>query len=206
VADLPPPRGLGDALHLAWDVDLPADVPEAAIREVFLFHDGADLSLDPPARPDAPAAAPEPEAEGPRPAALMRVSAERLDDMMDRVGELVITEARLAEIAARSGDPALLSVAEDIQRLATGMRHTTMSIRMTPLSSITGRFRRLVHDLAQQLGKPLELVCEGEETELDKTVVSSSPTPSSTSSATPWTMASSRPATARRGASPRAAT
>jgi two-component system chemotaxis sensor kinase CheA len=101
----------------------------------------------------------------------MRVSAERLDDMMDRVGELVIAEARLNEIAARSGDPALLAVAEDIQRLATGMRDTTMSIRMTPLSSITGRFRRLVHDLSQALSKPIDLVLEGEETELDKTVV-----------------------------------
>jgi two-component system chemotaxis sensor kinase CheA len=101
----------------------------------------------------------------------MRVSAERLDDMMDRVGELVIAEARLNEIAARSGDPALLAVAEDIQRLATGMRDTTMSIRMTPLGSITGRFKRLVHDLSQALAKPIDLVLEGEETELDKTVV-----------------------------------
>jgi two-component system chemotaxis sensor kinase CheA len=91
--------------------------------------------------------------------------------MMDRVGELVIAEARLAEIAAQCGVPALVSVTEDIQRLATGMRDAAMSIRMTPLSSISGRFRRLVHDLSAQLGKPIELVIVGEETELDKTVV-----------------------------------
>ncbi|TNC51998.1 chemotaxis protein CheA [Rubellimicrobium rubrum] len=102
---------------------------------------------------------------------MMRISAERLDEMMDRVGELVIAEARLAEIAARSGVPALVSVTEDIQRLASSMRDATMSIRMTPISSITGRFRRLVHDLARQLDKPIDLVIEGEETELDKAVV-----------------------------------
>jgi len=102
---------------------------------------------------------------------LIRIAASRLDEMMDRVGELVIAEARLAEIAAQSGLPALVSVTEDIQRLATGMRDAAMSIRMTPLSSITGRFRRLVHDLSAQLGKPIDLAIVGEETELDKTVV-----------------------------------
>lgn len=102
---------------------------------------------------------------------LIRIAASRLDEMMDRVGELVIAEARLAEIAAQSGLPSLVSVTEDIQRLATGMRDAAMSIRMTPLSSITGRFRRLVHDLSGQLGKPIELTIAGEETELDKTVV-----------------------------------
>lgn len=190
IADLPPPEAIeGDALHLAWTAELPAGTSEEAIREVFLFHEGTDLSLErpaepaqspdlaPPARPapgEAPAAAnpaAPPEGEAARPAALMRVSAERLDDMMDRVGELVIAEARLAEIAARSGLPSLIAVAEEIQRLATGMRDTTMSIRMTPLSSITGRFKRLVHDLSQGLAKPIDLVLEGEETELDKTVV-----------------------------------
>jgi two-component system chemotaxis sensor kinase CheA len=131
----------------------------------------ADSAPARPARPSGPPPSAAAEGEASRPSALMRVSAERLDDMMDRVGELVIAEARLNEIAARSGDPALLAVAEDIQRLATGMRDTTMSIRMTPLSSITGRFKRLVHDLSQSLGRPIDLVLEGEETELDKTVV-----------------------------------
>ncbi len=103
--------------------------------------------------------------------ALTRVPAERLDDMMDRVGELVIAEARLLELAGRLGDPGLVSVAEDIQRLTTAMRDTTMSIRMTPIGTITGRFRRLVHDLTGKLSKPIEFVTEGEDTELDKTVV-----------------------------------
>ncbi|WP_369808718.1 chemotaxis protein CheA [Pararhodobacter sp. CCB-MM2] len=111
------------------------------------------------------------EATSGRGPSFMRVPAERLDEMMDRVGELVIAEARLIEIAARSGEPSLVQVAEDIQRLATAMRDTAMSIRMTPIGSITGRFRRLVHDLTTATGKQIDLVIEGEETELDKTVI-----------------------------------
>ncbi|EYD76552.1 Signal transduction histidine kinase CheA [Rubellimicrobium mesophilum DSM 19309] len=119
----------------------------------------------------APAKAGRPDGATATGGGLIRIAASRLDEMMDRVGELIIAEARLAEIAAGSGLPALVSVTEDIQRLATGMRDAAMSIRMTPLSSITGRFRRLVHDLAAQIGKPIDLVILGEETELDKTVV-----------------------------------
>ncbi|MZR15181.1 chemotaxis protein CheA [Maritimibacter sp. DP07] len=172
-------------LYMGWAADVPADVPEDDIRGAFLFHeDGLSLTLDP-----APGAAPAPKTlvqtpptappGDPTPAAtpaqktgaLMRVPAERLDDMMDRVGELVIAEARLVELAARSGDPGLVAVAEDIQRLTTAMRDTTMSIRMTPIGAITGRFRRLVHDLTTKTGKSITFAVEGEETELDKTVV-----------------------------------
>ncbi|SFP04430.1 chemotaxis protein CheA [Tranquillimonas alkanivorans] len=172
-----------DRLHLGWQIEIEGAPDEQAVRDVFLFHeddmeleiaplhpDAAPAERDAPAPPDAKApAAAAPPKTGAAPA--MRVSAERLDEMMDRVGELVIAEARLAELAAASSDPALISVAEDIQRLAMGMRDTTMSIRMTPIGSITGRFRRLVHDLSETLGKPINFSVTGEETELDKTVI-----------------------------------
>ncbi|WP_138466613.1 chemotaxis protein CheA [Poseidonocella sp. HB161398] len=184
IGDLPPPAALDPAeLHIAWEAELPAGIGDAELAEVFLFHeealeilaDPAPGAAQPPAEETgaAPPSAAEAAAGPPRPrdGAMMRVSAERLDEMMDRVGELVIAEARLADLAARSGDPQLVAVAEEIQRLATGMRDTTMSIRMTPIASIIGRFRRLVHDLSQALGKEIELRVEGEETELDKTVI-----------------------------------
>ena len=132
-------------------------------------HQAAAVQAAKPAQSAPPV--PRPEGATPPAGGLIRIAASRLDEMMDRVGELVIAEARLAEIAAQSGLPSLVSVTEDIQRLATGMRDAAMSIRMTPLSSITGRFRRLVHDLSTQLGKPIDLAITGEETELDKTVV-----------------------------------
>lgn len=101
----------------------------------------------------------------------IRVPAERLDELMDRVGELVIAQSRLRQVAAGSNDIAVKSVAEEIERLSLELRDTTMGVRMLPIGSLFGRFRRLVHDLARDLGKKIELVMIGEETELDKTVI-----------------------------------
>ena len=101
----------------------------------------------------------------------IRVQAERLDELMDRVGELVIAQARLKQLAAGIGDAHLKSVAEDIERLSNELRDTTMGIRMVPIASLFGRFRRLVRDLSQDLGKTITLAAVGEETELDKTVI-----------------------------------
>ncbi|MCA0964399.1 chemotaxis protein CheA [Salipiger bermudensis] len=188
--DLPPLEKMAPAeLHIGWRMDLPGEITEDDIRDVFLFNEeGLDLNLKPAgaagaeedadiSRGDVSSAMAAPPAEATRTSpptserSMMRVPAERLDEMMDRVGELVIAEARLAELAARSRDPQLVAVAEDIERLASGMRETTMSIRMTPIETITGRFRRLVHDLTGTLGKPITLEIEGQDTELDKTVI-----------------------------------
>jgi two-component system chemotaxis sensor kinase CheA len=101
----------------------------------------------------------------------IRVPAERLDELMDRVGELVIAQSRLRQIAATSADQQVKSVAEEIERLVLELRDTTMGIRMVPIGSLFGRFRRVVHDLSRDLGKEVELTMAGEETELDKTVI-----------------------------------
>ncbi|HEX2839747.1 chemotaxis protein CheA [Hyphomicrobium sp.] len=101
----------------------------------------------------------------------IRVQAERLDELMDRVGELVIMQARLAQIAERTSDTSIRLVSEEIARLTHGLRDTTMGIRLVPIGSLFTRFRRLVHDLSRDLSKPVEFVTSGEETELDKTVV-----------------------------------
>jgi two-component system, chemotaxis family, sensor kinase CheA len=127
---------------------------------------------------DAKASA-KPATESPQPArrdvakaaASVRVPAERLDELMDRVGELVIAQSRLRQIAASSADQQVRSVAEEIERLALELRDTTMGIRMVPIGSLFGRFRRVVHDLSRDLGKEVELLMEGEDTELDKTVI-----------------------------------
>jgi two-component system chemotaxis sensor kinase CheA len=101
----------------------------------------------------------------------IRVPAERLDELMDRVGELVIAQLRLKQIAAASDDIAVKGVAEEIERLSLELRDTTMGVRMLPIGQLFGRFRRLIHDLSRELGKKIELVTIGEETELDKTVI-----------------------------------
>jgi two-component system chemotaxis sensor kinase CheA len=101
----------------------------------------------------------------------VRVPAERLDDLMDRVGELVIAQSRLSEVAGSSTDAQVKSIAEDIERLTLELRDSTMGVRTVPIGSLFGRFRRLVHDLSAQLGKEIALFTVGEETELDKTLV-----------------------------------
>lgn len=175
--------------HFGWDVTLRAAVPQDAIEDVFLFlRDDMELSIEPldgdtdadqaPSDP-APGAAKSDAASAPRASAApaanagasLRVAAERLDELMDCVGELVIAQARLSQIAAGSQDVGLTGVAEDIERLAATLRDTTMGVRMVPIGSLFGRFRRLVHDLASDLDKKVEFVTTGEETELDKTMV-----------------------------------
>ena len=101
----------------------------------------------------------------------VRVPAERLDELMDRVGELVISQARLSQLANARTDVGIKAIAEEIERLASRLRDTTMGIRMVPIGSLFGRFRRLVHDLSRDLDKPVELVTSGEDTELDKTMI-----------------------------------
>jgi len=101
----------------------------------------------------------------------LRVPAERLDELMDRVGELVIAQSRLKQIATHSTDMALRSVSEEVERLASELRDTMMVVRMVPISTLFGRFRRLVHDLQRDTGKTIELSTEGETTELDKTII-----------------------------------
>jgi two-component system, chemotaxis family, sensor kinase CheA len=103
--------------------------------------------------------------------ATVRVQAERLDELMDRVGELVIAQARLSQLAANGSDLSIKMIAEEIERLASSLRDTTMGARMVPIGSLFGRFRRLVHDLSRDLSKPVEFVTSGEDTELDKTMI-----------------------------------
>ncbi|MBH5399976.1 chemotaxis protein CheA [Bradyrhizobium sp. CNPSo 4010] len=103
--------------------------------------------------------------------ATVRVQAERLDELMDRVGELVIAQARLTQLASAGSDLSIKMIAEEIERLASSLRDTTMGARMVPIGSLFGRFRRLVHDLSRDLSKPVEFVTSGEDTELDKTMI-----------------------------------
>jgi two-component system, chemotaxis family, sensor kinase CheA len=120
-----------------------------------------------PAMPATPAPSPRNDTSG----SSIRVPAERLDELMDRVGELVIAQSRLKQVAAGSSDLQVKAVAEEIERLALELRDSTMGARMVPIGQLFGRFRRLVHDLSRELGKDLGLLTEGEETELDKTLI-----------------------------------
>ncbi len=93
---------------------------------------------------------------------------------MNRVGELVIAQSRLAQLADQRGPvntDLLRAIAEEIERLSSELRDTAMVLRMMPVGSLFGRFRRLVHDLARETGKAITFETEGESTEVDKTVI-----------------------------------
>ena len=97
--------------------------------------------------------------------------AAKLDQFVDLVGELVTVQARLSELAAQRDDAEVAAVSEEIERLTSALRENSMNIRMMPIRGTFEKFRRLVHDLARDLDKDVELTIEGAETELDKTVI-----------------------------------
>ncbi|WP_443740964.1 chemotaxis protein CheA [Treponema berlinense] len=101
----------------------------------------------------------------------IRVSSEKLDSLVDLIGELVTFNARLEQLAIEKDLPVLKNLSEQSSRLAVSLRDTSLEIRMLPIGTLFTRFRRTVRDLAEQLGKQIDLVIEGAETELDKTVV-----------------------------------
>lgn len=104
-------------------------------------------------------------------ASSIRVAADKLDTLVDLVGELVTVQASLSQKAAFQKDPELLSMAEEVERLTGALRDNTMSIRMLPIGTTFSKFKRLVRDLSNELGKQVVLTTEGGETELDKTVI-----------------------------------
>ncbi len=184
------------ACYLHWEAVLTTAQPRSAIDDVFVFVlsemdlrvEEIEQPLDEPAGEAAASSAPsahrvasaaanaeatagpsDAKRAGGKEASTIRVQAERLDEMMDRVGELVIAQARLTQLAAGGGGTK--GVAEEIERLTSALRDAMMGIRMLPIGSLFGRFRRLIHDLSRDLGKEIELVAVGEETELDKTMI-----------------------------------
>lgn len=173
--------------HLGWEVLLPGSLDRGQIEDVFIFvMDEMELTLERAGTPACPSPETGPEsvsgagtppslaATTARPAESVRVPAERLDELMNRVGELVIAQSRLAQIANQTGavnEVALRAIAEDIDRLSSELRDTTMILRMMQVGTLFGRFRRLVHDLSGETGKQISFIAEGEGTEVDKTVI-----------------------------------
>lgn len=103
--------------------------------------------------------------------ASIRVAADKLDILVDLVGELVIVQSQIRQAVEERGDPLLRGLAEHLERLSDSLRDSTLSIRMLPIGATFAKFRRLVRDLSTELEKEIDLVTHGEETELDKTVI-----------------------------------
>jgi two-component system chemotaxis sensor kinase CheA len=183
-----PPLAQIDAerCYLAWDMVLTTTAGAEAIRDVFIFIESdCELTIESGSEQPAELHAPQNVAAkksvvvggGGRatavaaPASNIRVSADKLDQLVNLVGELVTVQARLSEVAGRRDDPDIQDISEAVDRLTAALRENTMSIRMLPLKTTFERFRRLVHDLSLDLRKEVDLTLEGADTALDKTVI-----------------------------------
>ncbi len=180
--------------YVAWNLVLSTPATRDAIRDVFIFiEDDSELTIelqptssiepvgeeeksDFPHRiePDAGSKIETLDNKSAKAAAVastLRVSADKLDQLVNLVGELVTVQAHLSELAARQENPEILAISEEVDRLTAELRENSMSMRLLTLRSTFERFRRLVHDLSAELGKDVELALEGAETELDKTLI-----------------------------------
>ena len=101
----------------------------------------------------------------------IKISTDKLDDFVNMVGELVTLQAQLNQHTLNTNNYELTNIAESLQRLSEELRDSVLGIRMIPVGQTFGIFRRLVRDLSGELGKKINLVTVGEETELDKSVL-----------------------------------
>jgi len=108
-------------------------------------------------------------------ASTVRVATEKIDRLVNLVGELVITQAMLAQASAQShtlqGEEQMSAALLQLDRQTRELQERVMGIRMVPVEMVFSRFPRMVHELGKQLGKDVELVMEGQATELDKTFI-----------------------------------
>jgi two-component system chemotaxis sensor kinase CheA len=105
--------------------------------------------------------------------ATVRVSTEKLDSLMDVVGELVIVQSQLIETARETGQqsPTLQRNVTQLSRITKELQHTAMALRMIPIKPTFQKMERLVRDLARDFGKKVDFTTSGDDTELDRTVV-----------------------------------
>jgi two-component system chemotaxis sensor kinase CheA len=104
-------------------------------------------------------------------AKFIRVHADKLDSLINLVGELVISGAGVGLMAARNKDADLIESVSGLARLVEDIRDGAMHLRMVEIGETFNRFRRVVRDVSKEIGKDIDLVIAGEGTELDKTVV-----------------------------------
>jgi len=186
-------------MHLSWDLMLTGNVSKSAIDDVFAWvEDESDISITPLSvvkeesaissaekktaskKPVATAAAPaaakttEKKEKSTAASSSIRVGIDKIDDLINMVGELVITQSMLSLLGEDFNMTRLEKLQEgliQLDRHTRELQESVMQIRMVPISFTFSRFPRMVRDLSEKLEKNIELVMYGENTELDKTVI-----------------------------------
>jgi two-component system, chemotaxis family, sensor kinase CheA len=164
--------------YLRFEARLRSERSEGELRDLFAFvEDGSDISISASASsaaPSAPAAA-VPERSAPQQErSSIRVPTEKVDRIINLVGELVIAQSMILDAMRRvhgEGAAALHEAVNAMERNTRDLQERVMSVRMMPLASVFQRFGRLVRDLAAALGKQVDLHVIGDDIELDKGVI-----------------------------------
>ena len=193
VEELPPFAELDPfSLYLWWEVWLKTSQPLGTVENIFMFvRDEGDISIaptheDPPPAP-LPLAKRDPKPPSPRPSAppataaaplrpasmaapTIRVDTNKLDKLVNLVGEMVIGLARVSGTLDARSDPDLQSAVQSMEHISRDLQQQVMRVRMVPVEGTFHRFRRMVRDLAAKLGKDIRLELSGLETEWDKNV------------------------------------
>jgi two-component system chemotaxis sensor kinase CheA len=169
----------------------PTQVPASNIVADAILSGNTPAAEEPKHEPAAPAAAAATPAAAPTLTAVpsakqdasigavgdsgsIRVSVEKIDELMNTVGELVITQAMLSQLGAvleGANAEKLRAGLAQLERNTRELQESVMRVRMLPISFVFSRFPRMVRDIAQRLGKQIDLKLTGEQTELDKTVL-----------------------------------
>ncbi|KGM08210.1 Signal transduction histidine kinase CheA [Methylophaga thiooxydans] len=186
--------------YLAWEISLLGDISRDEVNEIFEWVEGdCDLSIvsiqNEDTKEDTAAGLLEPADKetihDPEPEPVktveakknvvtekatssIRVGTEKVDSLINLVGELVITQSMLSQLGENFDPSRLTQLTDGLEQLERNTRELQegiMRIRMLPISFAFNRFPRLVHDLSAKMGKQVELKLTGEQTELDKTVM-----------------------------------
>ena len=168
--------------HLAWEMVVRTANPVADLREVFEFVEDqarieiTTLAANPvvaatsgPARSES-----SPSADKPVRESSIRVATEKIDKVIDLVGEMVIAQSMTSELVDKFSPDThdrLKECVSTLERCIRELHERTMSVRMLPVGTIFSRFDRLVHDLAHKTGKKIALITSGEDTEVDRGVL-----------------------------------
>jgi len=110
-------------------------------------------------------------AQKPKSAGSIRVDVDLLDSLMNQVGELVLTRNRLVQMVAASGNMEFVRVSRDVDQITEQLQAQLLRTRMQPIQSVWSSVPRIVRDMGKQLDKRIAVVMEGEETELDRTIL-----------------------------------
>jgi two-component system, chemotaxis family, sensor kinase CheA len=175
-----------ESCYLGFEIEFQTDAARARIEAAFEFvRDDCELVLTPPRRrnTDVESATESASAEPTAKAGLrapgdagaaaqtVRVDAHKLDMLINHIGELIISAAGATLLARRTGHSELQESTGTLCALVEQVRENALQLRMVKIGATFNRFQRVVRDVSRELGKDIRLVVQGEDTELDKTVV-----------------------------------